>query len=236
MTCRVAFYLEAFDDIFDAGVLLLVPLNQDLCKDALVPTRVVGREEGQQSQRDIDNDVHDLAYLFFGQDVVSNLRVDAVSVAAVARLRTENTVPRFIHLICTDPQRSRPQQPLTQEQLADGFGLDVGAALREHDQSDQSWNKLVSSATLLACLVHDDELGVESEPAFISSRKVGLQEFAIGENRAKVNLGDLAIQAVNNALVFEDLLQLRARNVMQVQTLLLPDHVRLFRRKCEPPA
>ena len=147
------------------------PLNQDSYEGALILGWKVTRIQGEQSQRNIHNDLDDACQLFLGQDIRSCLCVNAVPRGVPWRSLGD---PSFVHLRCSNAERCRLEQPLATEQLTDCFGLDIGTALSQHNQRDKGWRQLILGSASTICGVDHNKLLVKPLPALICSWKIGL--------------------------------------------------------------
>ena len=100
--------------------------------------------------------------------------------------------------------------------------------MSQHDEGDKGWRQLILGSAPAICRVDHDKLLVKPLPALVRPRKIGLQQFAVGQDCAKVHLRYLAVKSVASANVFEYLLQFGARYVVQIQGVLLLKNENFF--------
>ena len=120
---------------------------------------------------------------------------------------------------------------MSAEQLTYCFGLDIGTALSQHNECDKRWSQLILGSASTVCCVNYHKLLVEPLPTLVCSWEISLQQFAVGQDCTKVNLGYLAVQGIPSAHIFEYLFQLGAWYVMQIEGFLFLKHESLFTRQ-----
>ena len=132
------------DQIVNANISFLVPLNQSAGQLMHVLFIHVTCEDRQKRQRKIHDDRNDASQLVSSDDSFAGVLVQARSPLRYGTLIGHGlaafSLSDALLFIGADSQWLWLQKPLAREQLADRFGFDVCSTLTESDQSNHCGN------------------------------------------------------------------------------------------------
>ena len=132
------------DQIVNANISFLVPLDQSAGQLMHVLLVHVTCEDRQKRQRKIHDDRNDASQLVSSDDSFAGVLVQARSPLRYGTLishgLTALSLPDALLFIGADSQWLWLQKSLAREQLADRFGFDVCSTLTESDQSNHCGN------------------------------------------------------------------------------------------------